>query len=182
MSNQSRTKDYFTSIPPEIRVMIWELLLQKSGPFEISYRPVPSPIPDDRGKPKVEMIRCQARISILSVCKAFHRESEEILYRNTFEFSGSDDLVFFLQSISSEAYCTINHIVFHWPYPPFNYLPVLDFLAGCQSLETLTIHNFGLSKISKRLENSFGGLRLTSITFPDTSEEVVQGLVVIVEG
>src|SRR5258706_13513519 len=140
MSNSSKDKNYFTLLPPEVRMMIWALLVTVSNPIKISYSTIPSAVPDDQGKPKLETVKSPIpESSILYLSRTIHGEAEQVLYRsNIFEFPEfKDDLVLFLQSISPQAYLAINHVILHWPAywgVSSAYLPALDFLAGCQSL------------------------------------------------
>src|SRR5258708_4132804 len=145
-------------------MILWALLVTVSDPIKISYSTIPSAVPDDQGKPKLETVKSPIReFSILYLSRTIHDEAEQVLYcYNTFEFPEfKDDLVLFLQSISPEAYLAINHVILHWPaYLDVSaYLPALDFLAGCRSLQTLVIHDFDKFKMSKRIRQSLSGLR-----------------------
>jgi hypothetical protein len=191
MSEVTSTRVGINSIPLEVRLMIWNLLLVPYEHIEICYSTDLSPIPDSRGNPQAQAIMSQILApTILRVSRNIHREAEEVLYSlNIFEFKESsaiDDLILFLQSTSDRVYRSlIRQIIIRWPYATAKELESpIDFLVGCQGLKRLTMTNLPLrhGRIPKCIETWMSGLRVNAIELPNISLEVSSSLTQLIEG
>jgi hypothetical protein len=191
MSEATSTRDPISSIPLEVRNMIWTFLLVPNKHIDICYSTTPSPNPDSQVNPQLQVVKSLIPApSILRVSKAIHAEAEKILYNfNVFEFnkpSAPDDLRFFFQEISSRAYLFLTrHIVMYWPPIIIHEFQIpLDFLVGCYGLKNLTCYGLPVyeGRIPMLMESWMSGIRVQAVKFPDTEPHLVSALSQLIEG
>ncbi|KAK4892607.1 hypothetical protein LTR27_008883 [Elasticomyces elasticus] len=150
----------FLDLPPELRVMVYELLLQEPAPIQVwSYKPTHKPrrpcratFRDVKLHGKLDWIAQTGKwVGQPSTCvktlfrinKQIFNEAVSVLYgTNTFEFAIALDLRLFLQTIGDmRKHLRQLRLTNLQGYAPTHRLPVFDLLRDAKGMRTIRYHH-----------------------------------------